>query len=576
MDNIRQQIIDSVQKNGGHLASNLGTIELAIALHTAFKTPEDKIIWDVGHQSYAHKILTGRSLETLRQVGGTSPFPNIRESEHDAFGTGHSSTSVSAALGMACARDLSGESYDVIAVIGDGALTGGMAFEGLNHAGYLQKDMIIILNDNKMSIALNTGALAKYSNRISKTRHYDEVKKTINHLLENYDLSELKDLKTKLKLLTTPVFVFEKLGLNYLGPIDGHDTDELISTFRKAKVMKGPKLIHVMTKKGKGYPAAEENATKYHGLPPLNGKTSKQTYTSVFSNHICKLAEKDSRIVAVTAAMPDGTGLNEFACRFPARFFDVGIAEQHAVTFAAGLAKQGYKPIVAIYSTFLQRAYDQVIHDVCLQNLPVTFAIDRAGLVGEDGATHHGQFDLSYLRCIPNLVISAPGSLAELPALLDTALDHDGPFAIRYPRGSGMKGESSTIETGTSTTFRKGKDLLLIAIGSMVQECLKAADILESQGIEATVINARFLKPIDHHIINEIQSHDTHIIAEENSIKGGLYSEIQEQLGHGSISLPDSFIEHGSCKELRSIAGITAKEIAEKANLYINNLSRPI
>ncbi|MFO7710638.1 MAG: 1-deoxy-D-xylulose-5-phosphate synthase [Candidatus Woesearchaeota archaeon] len=569
---IRQHIIDTVQKNGGHLASNLGTIELSEALHSAFKTPEDKIIWDVGHQAYAHKILTGRSLETLRQLGGISPFPSINESEHDAFGTGHSSTSISAALGIACARDLSGESYDVIAVIGDGALTGGMAFEGINHAGYLQKDMIIILNDNKMSISLNTGALAKYSNRISKTKHYDEVKKTINHLIENYDLSELKDLKTKLKLLARPVFVFEKLGLNYLGPVDGHDIDELISTFNKAKVMKGPKLIHVMTKKGKGYPAAEENATKYHGIPPHKSHSTKETYTSLFSDHLCKLAEQDPRIVAITAAMPDGTGLTKFARRFPDRFFDVGIAEQHAVTFAAGLAKQGYRPIVAIYSTFLQRAYDQVIHDVCLQDLPVTFAIDRAGIVGEDGATHHGQFDLSYLRCIPNLVVSAPGSLAELPGLLDTALQHDGPFAIRYPRGTGPKGETSQIEIGTSTTLREGKDILMISIGSMVQECLKAADILQRQGVEATVINARFLKPIDHNILNAIRSHDRYVIAEENTIKGGLYSEIQEQLGAGSISLPDAFIEHGTCEELRSIAGLTAKDIA--ANLYTNILSK--
>mgnify|MGYP006285696465 FL=1 len=483
-------------------------------------------------------------------------------------------------MGLASARDLSGDEYSVIAVIGDGSLTGGMAFEGLNHAGYLQKDMLIILNDNKMSIALNTGALSNYTTRISRTKRYRTAKQTINTLIDSYNIPELKDLKAELKMLTRPGIVFEKLGFNYIGPLDGHDTEGLIESLRTASTMKGPKLLHVMTKKGKGYAQAEENATKFHGIGPFcktDGKKRKESgcsYTGAFSDALCDAAEKDPRVVAITAAMPDGTGLKPFAERFPERFFDVGIAEQHAVTFAAGLARQGYRPVVAIYSTFLQRAYDQIIHDVCLQGLPVVFAIDRAGLVGEDGATHHGQFDMSFLRCVPNLTVCAPKGLDELQQMIPYALSQEGPVAIRYPRGGGPEwpsGQATPIERGVSEVLREGDDIVLVGIGSMVKQCSVAAGILAEEGVQATVINARFVKPLDSGMLERIEGCGRAVIAEENTFIGGLYAAIRETSAAQvvPVALPDEFIEHGSAEELRAYAGLSAEDIIEKARCLL-------
>ncbi len=583
-DEIRETIIDVVSKNGGHLASNLGVVELTIAIHYVFDSPRDRIIWDVGHQSYPHKLLTGRNrvFHTLRRMGGLSGFPKIDESSHDAFGTGHSSTSISAALGIAVARDMRNEDYKVIAVIGDGAMTAGMSFEALNHAGQLKKDLIVILNDNEMSISKNVGALSEYLNRILTGDLYRKFKKETKHILENMPRKigepfvkvAQKAEETLKGILLPPGLIFEELGFEYIGPIDGHDIELLIQTLKRIRDMKGPVLLHVITKKGKGYKYSEEDPCVFHGIGPFIRDTgmlftkSQKTYSEIFGEHLTLMAEKDQRIVAITAAMKDGTGLNIFYDRFPDRLFDVGIAEQHAVTFAAGLAKEGLRPFVAIYSTFLQRAYDQIIHDVCIQRLPVVFCIDRAGIVGEDGPTHQGQFDLSFLRPVPNLMIMAPKDGNELKDMLEFSLTQEMPVAIRYPRGKAIFFDipSLEIETGRSEIILDGEDIAIIAIGStLYPSYLSALRLKEILNVHPVVVNARFLKPFDKELINSIAGRIKKIITvEDNSVMGGLGSTVLETLNElhrndvrvRCLGLPDLFIEHGSQSELRNKYGI--------------------
>ncbi|RPI37771.1 MAG: 1-deoxy-D-xylulose-5-phosphate synthase, partial [Nitrospiraceae bacterium] len=522
-DDLRQIIIQTVSVNGGHLASNLGVIETTIALHYVFNTPKDKIIWDVGHQSYSHKLLTGRKnrFSTIRKENGLSGFPKIEESEYDAFGTGHSSTSISAALGIIEGRDKNREDFKVIAVIGDGAMTGGLAFEGLNNAGHLKKDLIVILNDNEMSISPNVGALSAYMNRILTGELYRKFKKETKSFLEGIPKvgGQVAKIAQKaeetIKGMILPGLLFEELGFDYVGPIDGHNIELMIETLKRIKSSTSPTLVHVITKKGKGYEFSEKNPCIFHGVGPFELETgsplsSKNTtsYSSAFGNFLTELAAGDQRIIAVSAAMKEGTGLDCFEEKFPDRFYDVGIAEPHAVTFAAGLASRGLKPVVAIYSTFLQRAYDEIIHDVCLQKLPVVFAIDRAGFVGEDGPTHQGLFDISFLRHIPNLVFMAPKDGAELKQMLQFAVNHNGPSAIRYPRGKIPEGlpEGSEVSLGNGEVLRAGSDIALVAIGSSVLPALKAAEKLAKEGIQATVINARFIKPLDKTLILSIAS----------------------------------------------------------------------
>ncbi|MDK2887582.1 MAG: 1-deoxy-D-xylulose-5-phosphate synthase [Thermoanaerobacter sp.] len=585
---IRQEIIETVARNGGHLAPNLGVVELTLALHRVFQTPRDKIIWDVGHQSYVHKLVTGRRpvFHTLRQFGGISGFPRPQESEHDAFGTGHSSTSISAALGLALARDLKGDNYSVVAVIGDGAMTGGMAFEALNHAGHHKTGLIVVLNDNEMSIAPNVGGLARYLSRLRTDPMYSRGKEELEQLLKRIPaigprvIKVVDRIKDSLKYLVVPGMFFEELGFIYLGPIDGHDIQTMISVFQQAKATRGPVLVHVLTRKGRGYRPAEENAGKFHGIGPFEIKTGRvikkpgqpPSYTEVFGRSLVELARQDERIVAITAAMPSGTGLDQFAAAFPERFFDVGIAEQHAVTLGAGLAAGGLKPVVAIYSTFLQRAYDQVLHDVCLQNLPVTFALDRAGLVGEDGATHHGVFDFAYLRSIPNLVLMAPGDENELRRMLKTALEYPGPAALRYPRSAGtgcpLDEEILPLPVGKAQVLREGDDVTLLAAGSMVSVASEAAMLLEQQGIQAAVINARFIKPLDEECISRYALRTRRVVTiEEHVLQGGFGSAVLELLGDRGLrnvqvvrlGIPDEFIQHGSREILLARCGLTVE-----------------
>jgi 1-deoxy-D-xylulose-5-phosphate synthase len=589
---LRSIIIDTVSKTGGHLASSLGVVELTIALHYVFDSPKDKIIWDVGHQSYAHKLLTGRKdkFKTLRQHKGISGFPKSKESPHDAFDTGHSSTAVSAALGMAAARDLRREKNKVIAVVGDGALTGGMSFEALNHAGALKKDFLVILNDNEMSISKNVGALSSYLSKLVTRPGYVRVRKKIEALLRKLPLIGEKASKavgieeTIRALATAPGLIFRELGFHYFGPVDGHNLEELIKALRNIRQIKGPKLFHIVTKKGKGYRYAEADMTRFHGIAPFDVENGKGrypggvTYTSAFSRCLTKLAGEDDKIVAVTAAMKSGTGLDDFERNYPDRFFDVGIAEQHAVTFAAGLAKNGYKPVCAIYSTFLQRAYDQIVHDVCLQNLPVVFAIDRAGLVGEDGPTHHGSFDISYLRHIPNITVMAPKDENELGKMMKTAIDLHGPAAIRYPRGTGLgvaiQNPYHAIEVGKAELLREGKDLTILAVGSCVDIANKAADKLKSK-IEASVVNIRFVKPLDEDLILSLAKKSGKIITiEENSLEAGFGSSILELLEKHNINaevkrigIPDKFVEHGPVSLLRKELGLTEDNIMKEARL---------
>jgi len=589
-EEIREKIITVTSQKGGHLASSLGTVELTIALHYVFDSPQDKIIWDVGHQAYAHKILTGRrdSFSTLRQHGGISGFPTPEESEYDAFGVGHSSTAISAALGMACARDLSGNNnHKVVAVIGDGSMTGGMAFEALNNAGHLGKDLLVILNDNEMFISHRVGALAGYLTRLMTLGLVKKLERKVKKFLTRVSFWGIAVLRVvrRFKVLLFPGMLFEEMGFSYLGPIDGHNVYYLIEIFQKVKDMKGPVLIHIVTKKGKGYQPAEREPIKFHGTLPFNiltGETEKSkmpSYTEVFSRTLIDLARSNEKIIAITAAMPQGTGLDAFQKEFPKRYFDVGIAEQHAVTFAAGLARAGYRPVCAIYSTFLQRAFDQIIDDVCLPNLPVVFAIDRAGIVGEDGPTHQGMFDLSYLRLVPNIAVMSPKDENELVHMLNTALSWDFPCAIRFPRGEGMGAkldrQYKVLPLGKAEVLTEGDDVAILAIGNTVHPCLLAQQRLETEGIKVNLVNMRFVKPLDEGLIKKIIKKTHKIVTvEENTLLGGFGSGVKELLATDnvrilSIGLPDQFIEHGSSEKLRKKYGLTAEKIAERVGEFV-------
>lgn len=593
---IRVYLTQTVAKTGGHLAPSLGVVELTLALHKVYDLPKDKLIWDVGHQGYVHKILTGRreQLPTIRQHGGLSGFLRIDESPYDLFGAGHASTSISAAMGFAKARDFRGANNSVLALIGDGALTGGMALEGLNNAAADGTNITIVLNDNEMSIAENVGALASYLAKLRMEPLYQAGENTAKRMIAGLPVgSEIMKKAAKAAKHTATHFatpahkglLFEEMGFTYIGPIDGHNLDNLINVFAHVKRLKGPVLVHVLTVKGKGIPYAEANSRTYHGLgkfSPDDGRTEPKTagvaYTDAFVETLNDLAETDDKIIGITAAMPDGTGLNKFAKLHPERFFDVGIAEQHAVVFAAGLAAEGFKPVCAIYSTFLQRAYDPIIHDVALQHLPVRFFLDRAGLVGDDGGTHHGVFDLAYLRCVPNLIVLAPKDTDELRAMTRFALAYDaGPIAVRYPRGGqdalSSSADAEPIALGRAETLRDGGDVALIALGAGVKIALDAAEILAEQGVSATVVNARFCKPLDAETILDAARHCGSVVTlEDGVIQGGFGSAVLELLAaHGVaipvtlLGLPDHFIEHGTVPLLRELAGLTAEEAARKA-----------
>lgn len=595
---IRQFLLESLSTTGGHLASNLGCVELTIALHYCFDSPKDHIIWDVGHQAYTHKILTGRKsrFATQRQYKGLSGFPKRCESEHDAFGTGHSSTSISAGLGMATAGDLKGLGNRVIAVIGDGSLTGGIAFEALNQAGHLKKNLIVILNDNEMSISKNVGAFGSFVSRKMSGSYFRELKKEMQSLLSHIPaigsniLKFARKAENSLKGFLTPGMLFEALEFDYIGPIPGHDLPQLIEIMQNARTMEGPVLIHVMTTKGKGYEPAEQTPDQYHGVGPFDvatgkgsaGKPGAASYTAVFGDTLVQMAEEDKRIVAITAAMPDGTGLTPFSRAFPDRFFDVGIAEQHGLTFAAGLAAEGFRPVAAIYSTFVQRAYDQVFHDICLQKLPVSLALDRGGLVGDDGPTHHGVFDLSYLRHLPELTVMAPKDENELRHMLKTAISCDRPIAMRYPRGAGygvpLDRDLMPIPLGTGEQLESGEDVCIAAIGSTVYPALSAARILRERGIRAGVINARFVKPLDKTLImTAARQTGALVTVEENALQGGFGSALLELLAaEGAwnvrvkrIGIPDRFIEHGSQAQLRKDLGLDAEGIAATVEEFL-------
>lgn len=587
---IRQLLVKSVAKCGGHLASNLGVVELSLALHMVFDSPEDKIIWDVGHQAYVHKILTGRreQMSTLRQYGGISGFPKVEESEHDAFNTGHSSTSISAALGMALARDLQGQSNSVVAVIGDGALTAGMAFEALNHAGQEDSDLIVVLNDNEMSISKNVGAMSAYLNRLRTDPSYSRTKEEIESVLNRIpgigpNLARAAGkFKDTVKYLMVPGIIFEELGFTYIGPVNGHDLAELKAVLSNIKKMKGPILLHTITQKGKGYEPAFQKPDIFHGVGPFDVDTGTQlkkslkTYTEIFGDFMLNRAQRDNKLVAITAAMTSGTGLFEFSRHFPERFFDVGICEQHAVTLAAGMASSGLRPVVAVYSTFLQRAYDQIVHDVALQKLPVIFAIDRAGLVGEDGPTHHGAFDFSYLRHIPNLTIMAPADENELVDMLHSAFSMEGPVAIRYPRGVGegvrIKSERQLLEPGQSRLIVEGQDLAIIAIGRGVSIGRDVVDILAGKGVNPLLVDARFVKPLDRRVIaGAAQKYRRLLTIEDNSLAGGFGSAIGEMLAEEGIdaellhiALPDEFVEHGRVELLFEQLNMNPDSILER------------
>lgn len=583
---IRDFLVEEVSKSGGHLSSNLGVVELSIALHRAFDTPKDKLIWDVGHQTYVHKILTGRAqrFDSLRKFGGMSGFPKMSESKFDIFDTGHSSTSLSLGLGLAVARDLSGEDYNVITVIGDGAMTGGLAFEALNNAGNIDTNMIVVLNDNGMSISPNTGGLSKYLGRLRSSRKYismkEQIKKNVSRvpLIGEGMVAGMQHARDSIKYAVIDGVLFEELGFRYFGPVDGHDIKEMCETFELAKEAEGPVLIHVMTQKGRGYSKAENNPNVFHGIGPFDmetgqplKKSSIPSYSGVFGNKLIQMAEQNEKIVAVSAAMFEGTGLEKFSREYPKRAFDVGIAEGHAVTFSAGLAKAGMKPFVAVYSTFLQRAYDEIMEDVCLQKLPVVFCIDRAGIVGADGETHHGIFDLSYLKHMPNLTVMAPKDGRELEAMMEFAAEAEGPCAIRYPRGEAENfGTDSVIEAGRAEVIREGKDTEIWAIGAMVKKALDAADILEDKGISAGVVNMRFLKPFDLSLLRGSADRFKLIFTlEDNVVSGGAGEEINNLLSDKDVKVlnigwPDKFIEHGSCEELYEKYGMDANSIAER------------
>ncbi|MCD6231219.1 1-deoxy-D-xylulose-5-phosphate synthase [Candidatus Aerophobetes bacterium] len=588
---IRELIIRTVAQNGGHLSSNLGIVEISLALHYVFDTPRDKIIWDVGHQCYTHKILTGRrdKFSTIRQYNGISGFPRREESIYDTFNTGHSSTSISASLGIACARDLQKKDYSVVAVIGDGALTSGIAYEALNNAGALKKRLIIILNDNEMSISPNIGALSFYLNRLRTDPRYNKAREEFKSLLEKNpflkktDISKfIKTAEKKIKELFIPGVFFEELGIRYFGPVNGHNLEELIKIFKRIKNLKETSLIHVITKKGKGYPFSEKNPSLYHSASPFDYRTGRikekkerESWSNIFGRTIIKLAKKEKKIIAITAAMERGTELLKFKKQFPERFFDTGIAEEHTVTFAAGLASQGYKPVVAIYSTFLQRAYDQILHDVALPNLPVVFAIDRAGIVGPDGPTHQGIFDIAYLRHLPHLIITAPATEIELQNMLYTAIKSNSPFVIRYPKGEVIKegkksGKFNSLKIGKAEVIEEGKDVAILALGSMVKIAKEASQELKEKKINPTVVNMRFVKPLDTQLILYLTKKITRIITvEEGILKGGFGSAVIELLQDEGIrncqvkriGLPDKFIEQGERERLLKKYGLSREGI---------------
>jgi 1-deoxy-D-xylulose-5-phosphate synthase len=578
-DELRAFVLDSVSKTGGHLSSNLGTVELTIALHYVFNTPEDRIVWDVGHQTYPHKILTGRRdrMHTLRQLDGVSGFPRRDESKYDTFGTAHSSTSISAALGMALAAKTKGENRHAIAVIGDGAMTAGMAFEALNNAGVHEDiNLLVILNDNDMSISPPVGALNRYLARLMSGKFYAAAKNVGKSVLPAPMLELAKRLEEHAKGMVVPATMFEEFGFNYIGPIDGHDLDSLIPTLQNLKHLKGPQFLHVVTRKGQGYKLAEADPVLYHGPGKFNpaegikpAPAGKLTYTQVFGDWLCDMAAHDKRLIGITPAMREGSGMVQFEQRFPDRYYDVGIAEQHAVTFAAGLACEGLKPVVAIYSTFLQRGYDQLIHDVALQNLDVTFALDRSGLVGADGATHAGNYDIAYLRCIPNMVVMAASDENECRRMLSTAFQYNGPASVRYPRGTGIGAvvakDLQTIPFGKGEIRREGKGVAILAFGTMVAPSITAANELN-----ATVANMRFVKPLDIELVKQLaQTHDALVTVEEGAVMGGAGSAVAEALAEAGIvkpilhlGLPDRFIDHGDAAQLLAACGLDAKGIA--------------
>src|SRR5688572_4288214 len=576
-DELRAFVLESVSKTGGHLSSNLGTVELTIALHYVFETPGERIVWDVGHQTYPHKILTGRreAMARLRMTDGISGFPRRSESPYDTFGTAHSSTSISAALGMAVAKKLKGENGHCIAVIGDGAMSAGMAFEAMNNAGAMDADLLVILNDNEMSISRPVGALTNYLAKLLSGRIYSTARKASEHLLKRVGVWEIaRRAEEHVKGMVTPSTLFEEFGFNYLGPIDGHDLDALIPTLTNIKKLKGPQFLHVVTRKGQGYKLAEEDPIAYHGPgkfdPSIGIKVSpggRATYSQVFGAWLCDMAEKDTRLVAVTPAMREGSGMVEYSERFPQRYFDVGIAEQHAVTFSAGLACEGMKPVLAIYSTFLQRGYDQLIHDVAIQNLPVLFALDRGGLVGGDGATHNGAFDYAYLRTVPNLTVMAPSDAAECRNMLFTGIQLPGPSAVRYPRGAALGEtvkEMSAIPLGKAEVKRTGKRVAILAFGAMVKPALEAGEALD-----ATVVNMRFVKPLDVALVRELaKTHEMLVTVEEHQVMGGAGSAVCEALAGNKkpvllLGLPDRFIDHGDPGRLLASVGLDADGIQE-------------
>lgn len=589
-EEIRAFLIEKISHTGGHLASNLGVVELTIALFRTFDLPEDKIIWDVGHQSYTYKILSGRRMEfdELRQYGGLSGFPKRKESPYDSFDTGHSSTSISAGLGIAQGRDILGEDYKVVSVIGDGALTGGMAYEALNNAARMKKNFIIILNDNKMSISENVGGMSRYLGGLRTGAGYNDLKKNVADTLERIPvvggrmIDKIKRTKNSIKQLFIPGMLFENMGITYLGPVDGHNIPALCKVLKEAQKLDHAVLVHVLTKKGKGYEPAEKNPAHFHGVSPFDIKTGKPlaekkypTYTDVFSKKLCQLGETHPELVAVTAAMPDGTGVAAFGKKFPDRFFDVGIAEAHAVTSAAGMAAAGLRPVVAVYSSFLQRGYDQILHDVCIQNLPVLFAVDRAGLVGSDGETHQGIFDYSYLTSIPNMSVAAPKNLWELRAMLDFAMDYKAPFAIRYPRGTayrGLKEFMQPIAYGKGEIIYEEENIALLAVGSMVSTGEHVREKLKEEGVSCTLANARFVKPFDKELVDRLaKNHRLIVTMEENVLQGGFglpvtayIHEHYPQVKVMNIALPDAYVEHGNVSVLRKGLGIDSDSIIQR------------
>ena len=593
-DEIREFLIEKISVTGGHLGSNLGAVELTMALHLSLDLPNDKIVWDVGHQSYTHKLLTGRraGFENLRKYGGMSGFPKRKESDCDCFDTGHSSTSISAGLGLAKARDIMNQDHTIVSVIGDGSLTGGMAYEAMNNAARSKSNFIIVLNDNNMSISENVGGVSKYLNNIRTADKYLDIKEGIYNTLKDKKMADpivesIRRAKSSVKRLVIPGMLFEDMGLTYLGPVDGHNISDMIRVFKEAKRCKSAVLVHVMTQKGKGFLPAERHPARFHGAEPFDIETGlpshkkeKSNYTDVFSTVMCKLGDRNEKLVAITAAMPDGTGLKRFRNMYPERFFDVGIAEEHAVTFAAGLAAGGLKPVVAIYSSFLQRAYDQILHDVCIQNLPVVFAIDRAGLVGSDGETHQGIFDLSYLSSIPNMNIMAPKNKWELSDMLKFAVDFNGPIAIRYPRGEaydGLKEYREPISYNKSEWIYREKDIAIVAVGSMVKTALVVREGLKAKGYNCSIINARFVKPIDALTLYQAsKTHSLIVTMEENVASGGFGEKVREYLDSRfdkpqilNITLPDEYVEHGNVEILRKEVGIDAETIQNRIDALV-------